>query len=144
MAVIERPPRGPLGLPLVLATLAGLVIAGYLAVVRILGEAPACGPSKGCETVAVSEYALILGIPVAFLGVGMSLVLVVCSVLWWLRSDRRALLAAYGLLLLSTLFAAYLTYLELFVIHAICLWCVAFAISIVVAVVTAGLALRRT
>ena len=47
------------------------------------------------------------------------------------------------LLLLATLFVAYLTYLELSVIQAICPWCVAYAVTIVVALVTAGLALRR-
>jgi uncharacterized membrane protein len=62
----------------------------------------------------------------------------------WLRSERRALLAAYLLLLLATLFVAYLTFLELFVIKAICVWCVAYAITVVLSLVTAGLALRRS
>jgi uncharacterized membrane protein len=101
-----------------------------------------CGPSQGCETVASSSYSAILGVPVAYLGVGASIVLVACAVTWWRRADRRALLVAYGLLLFSTLFAAYLTYLELFEIHAICPWCVAFAVAIVVSLVLAGLALR--
>ena len=48
------------------------------------------------------------------------------------------------MLLLGTLFVAYLTYLELFVIEAICVWCVAFAISIVVSLVIAGLAMGRS
>lgn len=136
--------RGAVGLPLLLAALAGVVIAGYLAAVRILGESAACGPSMGCETVAASQYSVILGIPVAFLGVGMSLALAACALVWWIRAERRALVAAYLLLLLATLFAAYLTYLELFVIEAICLWCAAYAVSIVVALVAAGMALRRS
>lgn len=87
---------------------------------------------------------MILGIPVALLGLAFSLVLVALEVTWWRRADRRALLAAYGMLLLGTLFVAYLTYLELFVIEAICPWCVAFAISIVVALVIAGIAMGRS
>jgi uncharacterized membrane protein len=139
-----RSSRGPLGLPLVLITLAGAVVAGYLSAVRLAGEAAVCGPSRGCETVAASDYAVFLGIPVAFLGLGMSIVLVGCAALWWLRAERWALLAAYGLLLLATLFVAWLTYLELFVIDAICPWCVTYALTVVAALVTAGLALRRS
>lgn len=137
------PARGAFGLSLLVATLVGLLASGYLVVVRAMGEAPVCGPVKGCETVANSEYATVLGIPVALLGFGLSLVLVACAVAWWRMADRRPLLAAYGLLLLATFGVAYLTYLELFVIHAICAWCVTYATAIVVSLVITGLALRR-
>jgi uncharacterized membrane protein len=50
---------------------------------------------------------------------------------------------AYGLLLLGTLAVAYFTYLELFVIEAICLWCVSYAVAVVVSLGVAGLALLR-
>lgn len=129
---------------LLLATLASAFTSGYLSVTRALGQAAVCGPSTGCETVASSEYSAVLGIPVAFLGFGLSLVLLVLAGLWWRRRDRRALLAGYGLLLLATLAVAYLTYLELFVIEAICPWCVAYAVTVVVSLVTAGLAMVRT
>lgn len=119
-------------------------VAGYLGVVRVIGETAACGPSRGCEKVATSEYSVLLGVPVAFLGFGFSVALVALAAAWWRRADRRALLAAYALLLLGTLFVAYLTYLELFVINAICAWCVSFAVAIVVALVIAGLAMNRS
>jgi uncharacterized membrane protein len=125
-------------------TLASALVSGYLSVARLLGEAAVCGPSKGCETVASSEYSAVLGVPVAFLGLGLSLVLLVLAGVWWLRRERRALLAAYALLLLATLGVAYLTYLELFVIEAICPWCVAYAVTVVVSLVTAGLGLVRS
>ncbi len=50
----------------------GLGIAAYLLAARVLGEAPACGPVKGCETVAASEYATMFGVPVALFGVVFS------------------------------------------------------------------------
>ena len=109
---------------------------------RLLGESAVCGPSRGCETVAASEYAVALGIPVAIWGVAFSLLVVGCALAWWRRADRRALLAAYGMLLLGTLAVACLTYLELFVIYAICAWCIAYAVSVVLALGVAGLALR--
>ncbi len=120
-------------------------VSGYLSINRLLDQPVACGPSHGCETVAQSEYSVLLGVvPVAYVGFGFSLVLVALAAAWWRRADRRALLAAYGLLLLGTLFAAYLTYLELFVINAICIWCAAFAGAVVVNLVLAGLAMRRS
>ena len=86
---------------------------------------------------------MVLGIPVAVWGVAFSLLVVGCGLAWWRRADRRALLLCYGLLLLGTLAVAYLTYLELFVIHAICAWCASYAITVVACLVVSGLALRR-
>jgi uncharacterized membrane protein len=128
---------------LIAVTLAGLAVSGYLALVRVLGGSAVCGPSRGCETVAASEYSMALGVPVAVWGVLFSLAVLACSVAWWRRADRRALLVAYGLLLLGTLAVAYFTYLELFVIEAICLWCVSYALAVVVSLGVAGLALLR-
>jgi len=140
-----RRARGPLGLPLLAVALGSAAIAAYLSVTRVAGEPAVCGPSHGCETVAQSEYSVLLGfLPVAFLGLGFSLVVVALAARWWWRADRRALLAAYGLLLLGTLFVAYLTYVEVFVIEAICPWCVAFAATVVLALVMAGLAMGRS
>ncbi len=143
MPAVGRATRGALGAPLVVVTLAGLVASGYLLVARILGEPPVCGPLGGCETVAASEYSTVLGIPVAALGFVLSLVLVACAAVWWWRADRRPLLLGYALLLLATLAVAYLTYLELFVIHAICAWCVTYAITILLSLGITALALRR-
>lgn len=122
--------------------LGGLAIAGYLLTVRLLGGAPACGPVPGCDTVAASEYATVLGLPVALFGVIFSIGLVASTVVWWRRGDRRALHSAYGLGLLGIAAVAYLTYLELFVIEAICIWCVSYALTIVVGWILAVLAVR--
>ncbi len=111
---------------------------------RLLGGAPACGPVQGCDTVAASEYATVLGLPVALYGVGFSLFLVAATLVWWRRGDRRALYVAYGLGLLGVVAVAYLTYLELFVIHAICIWCVSYAITIVIGWAMAIAAVRTT
>jgi len=137
--VIDVPVRGRWGAALTVLALGGLAIASYLLAARLLGVAPACGPVKGCDTVAASEYATVLGVPVALSGVGFSLVLSASAVVWWRRADRRSLYAAYGLGLLGVVAVAYLTYLELFVIEAICIWCVSYAVTIVVGWVLAVL-----
>jgi uncharacterized membrane protein len=121
----------------------GLVVAAYLAVTKLTGDAPVCGPLQGCETVASSEYSEVLGIPVAAYGCAYSIVLIALSAAWWRGADRRALLGAYGLGLLGSLVVAGLTYLELFVIHAICVYCVVYAVTVVAGFVLAALAIRE-
>jgi uncharacterized membrane protein len=124
--------RGRFGGALSLLALAGLGIATYLLAARVLGEAPACGPVKGCETVAASEYATIAGVPVALFGVLFSIVLLGACLVWWRFADRRALYAAYGLGLAGIIAVLFLTYLEIFVIEAICVWCVSYALTMLV------------
>jgi uncharacterized membrane protein len=132
------------GLAMTVLAVVGLLVALYLAVAKLTGGAPACGPLQGCETVAVSEYSEVFGIPVAVFGVGFSIVLVALSAAWWRLADSRALLGAYGLGLLGSLVVAGLTYLELFVIHAVCVYCVAYAATVVVGFVVAALAVRAS
>jgi uncharacterized membrane protein len=108
----------------------GLLIAGYLSFVELQGDLPYCGPLKGCEIVAVSEYARIGGIPVAVFGVILSISLFVLAIAW-VRTDRVELLAAhYGLSLLGVVFEIYFTYLELFVIGAVCVWCASYGVTL--------------
>jgi uncharacterized membrane protein len=122
------------GLRFVIGALAvvGLLISSYLTWVHYAGVAPVCvGGSGACESVQTSSYATIFGVPVAAIGlVGYSGLLL--SAL--LRGEAGVYL---GLLvaLVGTLFSAYLTYLELFVIHAICEWCVASAALMVGALI---------
>ena len=120
----------------------GLVAAAYLAATKLLGEVPACGPIHGCEDVAASSYSELFGIPVALVGVAFSVVLIGLSVAWWRTADRRALVGAYGLGLLGCFVVAGLTYLELFVIHAICVYCVTYAVTVVIGFVIAAATMR--
>lgn len=120
----------------------GAAIAVYLTLVKLAGQLPACGPLRGCETVATSAYSEVLGIPVAVPGVGLSLLIAATQLTWWRTADRRALVAAYGLGLAGLVVVGYLTWLELFVIGAVCVWCVSYAITIVLGWVVAAIAIR--
>lgn len=122
----------------------GLVIAVYLTVIKLSGGLPVCGPVSGCEDVARSEYSSTLGIPTAALGALSSAALLVLGLVWARTGDRRALLGAYGLGLLGVIFVGYLTYLELFVIHAVCTWCATYGLTVVIGWLVAALSLRRT
>jgi uncharacterized membrane protein len=118
---------------LVLAALdlVGLAIASYLSSVELRGELPNCGPLHGCEQVALSEYSRIGGVPVAVFGVVLSLILLSLAIAWWRTNDGRLLAAHYGLSLLGVVFEIYFTYLELFVIGAVCVWCASYGVSLV-------------
>lgn len=120
----------------------GALAAAYLAYTKLVGEVPACGPLRGCETVSTSPYAELLGIPVAAFGLVMSVIVAAAATWWWRRRDRRALYVAYGLGLLGLFAVAYLTYLEIFVIRAVCAWCVGYAVTVVAGWLVALRALR--
>ena len=109
----------------------GLAVASYLSIVELGGGVPVCGPVRGCETVAQSQYSRIGGVPVAVFGVGLSLVLLVAALGWWRSGDRRLLATHYGLSLVGVTFELYFTFLQVFVIDAICIWCASYGISLV-------------
>jgi uncharacterized membrane protein len=103
---------------------AGIGISGYLTYVHYAGLRPVCGISHGCETVQTSAYAALLGVPVALLGL-ITYVVIFASLR--LRGERP-LLTSYALTLIAFAFSVYLTYRELFTIHALCSWCVSSAV----------------
>lgn len=117
--------------------------SGYLAWVHLAGQEPVCAILTGCETVADSEWSTFLGIPVALFGAAGSVLTLALSLIWWRRADERALLGAYLVGLVSLPILAWLTYLELFVIHAICIWCVTYALFVIAGWVVAAFTLRR-
>ena len=118
------------GLPYVLVVLAlgGLAISLYL-VTTHYGDRPiACAGVGDCEAVNSSAYASIGGVPVSLLGVGLYASLAALASYWALDpADDRRMVMYWGLALSGAGYAAYLTYVELEVLHAICVWCVASA-----------------
>lgn len=108
----------------------GLLVAGYLSVVELGGGVPACGPIKGCEEVALSEYARVGGIPVAVFGVLLSVVLLGLALAWWKTDIYGLLLGHYGLSLVGVMFDGWFLYLQVFVIKAVCIWCVTYEVSL--------------
>ncbi len=116
---------------LVLATV-GLFVAAYLAYVEMTNTEAVCGPVGHCNLVQQSQYATLFGfLPVGLLGV---IGYVVVFGLWgWERyaPDQLRELTSWGLPLVAlsgVLFSVYLTFLEPFVIGAVCMWCVSSAV----------------
>jgi uncharacterized membrane protein len=104
--------------------LAGLGIATYLTVVHYSGGQPVCAVAHGCATVQASDYAKLGGVPVALLGVFGYLGLLVTL----LRDGEIWRTAAAFLSLAGLAFSGWLTYVEVGILNAICIWCVGSAI----------------
>ncbi len=111
--------------------LVGLLMSVYLLLYKLgfYGEL-VCG-TGACEAVQTSEHAILLGLPVAGWGVAWYAAVFVLAFLSVQQAYQEATWPARLIFLLAAggvAFSGYLTYLELFVINAICRWCVASAV----------------
>jgi uncharacterized membrane protein len=105
----------------ILVTLAGIGVAGYLTWAHFADQSVICVQGGGCEQVQESSYSEIAGIPVAVLG--LASYLTVLALLVWDAPIAR--LSAASIAVVGLLFGAYLVVVQLFVIDAICVWCMA-------------------
>lgn len=104
-----------------------VVVAGYLTWAHGSHHAVSCvAGGGGCATVAASSYAELFGVPIAALGIVGALG---ALAVWFWGDGLGARVAGFGLAICGALFSAFLTYLELFQIDAVCQWCVASALT---------------
>lgn len=101
---------------ILLFCLMGIAVSSYLLYGKLLGSEIICGISS-CGIVNESKYSMLFGIPVSALGLlfyfGMAFVTIV-------KMDKLFLIGS----IFGVLFSAYLSFIEAFVIHAWCQWCV--------------------
>jgi uncharacterized membrane protein len=110
---------------LIVLCLLGLGVASYVTYVHYAGIKPACTLGESCTKVQTSRYAEIGGVPVALVGL---IGYVVIFVTLLIPQGENARFALAGLTLGGFAFSAYLTYREVFSIHAICEECLSSAI----------------
>lgn len=111
----------------------GIYVAGYLVTKRFTGGSLACTRWAQCDVVNNSLYSQIYGVPVSVIGLaGYLLLLALAFAAMWTdgRTRRHLLLLSLVLSLVGVGFSVYLTYLEIYVIEALCAWCMASAIII--------------
>ncbi len=119
-------------LAFLMLTLVGLAVAGYLAYVETQSVAAVCGPVGDCNMVQSSPYAKLFGVlPIGVLGLIAYLALL--GAWLWQQWGTGALveqlpLMLFGMAFFGVLFSLYLTYLEPFVIGAVCIWCLTSAV----------------
>ncbi len=110
----------------------GTAVSAYLTWVHYSGSLALCVGAGGCEVVQASRYAMLGPVPVALLG--LVALAAMTALAWWrfrANGPAAALSALFALSLAATLVVVYLTYLEVFVIRAICPWCASLAAAVV-------------
>jgi uncharacterized membrane protein len=113
----------------ILVTLIGFADATYLTVKHYQGIAPPCSLLQGCEVVTTSTYATIGPIPLSLVGSLYYLFLFIASIAYFdTKREIVIRIAAYATTL-GLLTSAVLVYLQLFVISAICLYCMGSAVT---------------
>ncbi len=145
MAVETQIQRQPLRLVVIGLSILGVIVASYLVYVKFSPGALICSGVGGCEAVNTSVYSTLFGIPVAAFGA-----LTYAAILILLLLEPRMALvsewgvvAEFGLALIGTLYSAYLTYIEVAVLHQICPYCVTSAITITLICILSGIRLAR-
>lgn len=117
------------------AGIIGFLDALYLTLIKLTNTPLYCTPGLGdCDVVNTSKWSELWGIPIALFGAttfaAVILVLIFSNKNEWFRKHQNLILFAISFT--GFLYSVYLTYLELFVIRAICQWCVLSALSITV------------
>jgi uncharacterized membrane protein len=111
----------------VIVALVGIAVAGYLSYGEITDAGVVCGPVGDCNAVQQSEYSELFGVlPMAilgFLGYIATLVTFVVGYRGQGEVARYARAATFVFTLFGALLSARLTFLEPFVIGAVCIWC---------------------
>lgn len=103
-----------------LVAAAGVAIAGYLTWAHYADVAVVCVTGGGCETVQESSYAESAGVPVALVGL-LGYAAVLALIAW---DAPLARLSAATFAFVGLVFSGYLLVVQVFVIDALCTWCV--------------------
>jgi uncharacterized membrane protein len=120
---------------MLLLALAGLGVAAYLTYVHYAGVHPACTAGQSCIKVQTSQWSKLAGVPVALIGL-LGYAAILAGLL--APDHERTRLVTLTLTLVGFGFSVYLTYRELFSIHAICEWCVSSAVIMTLLLLGAG------
>ena len=139
-ATLRSTPRIGLRAPIAVLALIGLGIATYLTIVHYTGGSPVCAIAHGCETVQKSHYSKLFGVPVALLG-GLTYLGILATLL---RDDETSRTAGAMLAIVGLGFSGWLTFVEVFKLHAICIWCVGSAIGMALLAILAVARMLRS
>ena len=124
--------RQPLTIASLLLAMVGFGLSAYLTYVHYNVDALVCS-TGGSEIEQTTEYSEMFGIPIAIFGLVMFAVLIIGTIIREVKPNYGDLITTGMLVILITavIYWAYLTWLELNVIHAFCQWCVATSIATV-------------
>jgi uncharacterized membrane protein len=128
-----------------ITAIVGVGISIYMTIFKLTSNESMCLGNGGCSVVNASKYSEIYGIPLGIVGLLGYGAIVVALLLEDRLSffEENGVMLEFGMGLVGVLYSIYLTYLELYVIHAICPFCVASAIAITLAFIFALIRLIR-
>jgi uncharacterized membrane protein len=134
-----------LNLVSLILAIAGVAVAGYLSYVHYNVGALVCGVGD-CKIVQSSQYSEMFGVPIAIFGLLMYVAIVGLIIVrsTMVELEDIANTAILISLVAGTIYAAYLTYLEIEVIRAICQWCVISAIITVLLLIVESIRMTRS
>ena len=131
----------------------GFADASYLTIEHYRGVIPPCSATEGCEAVLTSSYSVIFGVPTSLLG-ALYYLAVAVGAFMYLESKHGAgeIKAHHAAILKWTLIATafgfgmslWFVYLQLFILHSICVYCMGSATTSTVLFITAIFMLRRS
>jgi uncharacterized membrane protein len=101
----------------------GFLDATYLTVVHYIGEGLNCSDWGSCNEVTTSKYSVILGIPTALLGSLYYLTVLLLALIHFDTKKSLPLKLIPPLTVVGFLFSLWFVYIQLFVLHAICMYC---------------------
>lgn len=112
---------------ILLLSILGAIDSVYLWIIKLVNKPTLCIQGVGdCWSVNTSKYSEINGVPISILGAAAYL-LIIIVVIFENRIElvkRNSTLAVFGITLIGVVYSAYLTYLEIWIIRAICPFCI--------------------
>jgi uncharacterized membrane protein len=131
----------------IVSAIIGLLVSIYMTIYKLTANDAMCLGSGDCSTVNASRYSEIYGIPVALLGVAGFLAILFVHFMENRKNPfflEQGTLMVFAMSLFGFVFSLYLTYLELYVIHAVCPFCVASAVAITIVFIVGIIRLVKT
>jgi uncharacterized membrane protein len=115
-----------------ISAIAGMAISIYMFIFKVFSIDAMCLGNSGCSSVNASPYSEIYGIPIAVVGFIGYLAIIVTLILENRLPffEENGPMLEFGMGLVGVVYSAYLTYLEFYVIHAVCPFCIASAVAI--------------
>lgn len=127
-------------LTIMLLALIGVFDTAYLTIEHFQGGEVSCSITNGCGEVLTSQYATIGPIPLALLGLLYYLTIVMLAALWADKYKPKHLLMLRAVMSAGFALSLYLVYLQLFVLDAICQYCMLSAMTTTIIMVISWLA----
>lgn len=102
-----------------------------------------CTPFEGCNAVQTSTYAKTLGISNSYYGIIIFLLMSLITLLYIKKPNRQMKFLIHTGVFIGTLIVLYFFYLQQFVIHAYCKYCLVIDIGIIISFIVLNIPERK-